>query len=213
MDSSYIPTIFQKTAMKLARLFKPMICIALWSIAFVYFSGLTHIIKPAPSPAPQIHCELVILADSSDPYHPLAEEIAAEENAPMVHTLSDALACQPVYLLWVVTPAHLSDAVMVEFGLALKEYPSIISSGIITGSTIERARGLWEQRTRIRSKSFYAVNAANPAAHIEEGRIIAADAEGITVLPLTINNFENVLSVADYLTFTGHGSGKYLRLD
>jgi len=153
------------------------------------------------------------MARADDPYYPLAEEIAAAENAPIAQNLSDAIACHPLFLIWVVSPDFLSDPVMVEFGLAMKDQSSAISSGIITASTLEGARGLWERRSQVQGQNFFAVNAANTAAHIDEGQIIAFASEQTRISPLTKERLKDVLQTADYLTFTGHGGSKYLRLN
>ncbi len=158
-------------------------------------------------------CELVVLAEAGDPYSPLAEEIAAAENALLVQNLEEALACRPAFLLWVAAPGSLSEARLIEFGLAMKQQPEAISTGLITASTLEGARALWERRTQVRGQSLFIVNAANPAAHIEEGRIMALQGEQASVQPLTKSNLTRALEAADYLTFTGHGASRYLRLD
>jgi hypothetical protein len=85
-----------------------------------------------------------------DPYYLLAKEIATSENTPIVHSLPDAITYHPFFLLWVVSPPFLSDAVMIEFGQVMKEQSSAISSGIITASTIEQAQDLWERRIQVR---------------------------------------------------------------
>jgi hypothetical protein len=157
--------------------------------------------------------EIVVLAKREDPYYPLAEEIAGVEGAPLAANLTEALAYRPIFLLWVASPNYLSDEVMIEFGRAMLDYPGAISTGIITGSTYEKARGLWERRSQIQADHFMAANAPNPSAHIEEGQIITFDQEQAKLEPLTKDRFENALQTADYLTFTGHGGNGYLRLD
>jgi hypothetical protein len=173
-------------------------------------SSPTTTVIPTTSPS---QCKLVVLARSDDPYYPLAEDIAAAENAPLVHNLTEAFACHPVFLLWIVSPAMLSDAVMIEFGQAMKAQTSMISVGIITASTIEQARSLWERRTQVRGQTLFAANAANPSAHIDAGHIVAFAPGPTAKHPLTKDGFEKALQTADYLTFTGHGGNKYLRLD
>jgi hypothetical protein len=70
--------------------------------------------------------ETVILADAADPYYSLATEIAGQENLPIVHSLDEALYREPAFLLWVVSPGRLSDQVLVDFGLAMRERSSSI---------------------------------------------------------------------------------------
>ncbi|MBN1535581.1 MAG: hypothetical protein JW908_02530 [Anaerolineales bacterium] len=159
-------------------------------------------------------CELVVLAEHEDPYYSLAEEIAAAEDAPLLPNLPEALAYQPTYLLWVVSPGFLSDEVMIEFGMTMKQkQPFAISTGIITGSTMEQARELWQRAGQVGNQTFVAVNAPNRSAHLDEGQILTVSAGQVTRNPLTREKFIQTLQTADYLTFTGHGGKGFLGLD
>lgn len=158
-------------------------------------------------------CEIIILASPQDPYYPLAEEIATSEDAPLAPNLSQALACQPTYLLWVVSPNMLSDEILIEFGTTIKQQKLTVSTGIITGSTMELARELWQRAGQVGSHTFIAVNAPNPSAQLHEGRILEYSQGQVTKYPLTKQNFIHIIQTADYLTFTGHGGSSFLRLD
>lgn len=162
---------------------------------------------------PVAAANLVVLADPADPYFALAEEIAAAEGAPLVTSVDDALAAQPVYLLWVVSPGYLSDPVMVHFGKAVQASGQTLSTGIITASTLDGARALWQRRGSVRGEECYSVNAANPAAHIETGRLVHHGQPATVQVPLVKPELVHALQAADYLTFTGHGSNAYLRID
>jgi hypothetical protein len=156
--------------------------------------------------------ELVLLSNPKDPYYSLAEEIAAVENSPILHSVEEVKDFQTTFLIWVVSPNFLSDEIMVKFAQNMKKQPSAISTGIITASTMEGARALWKRRIQTQQQNFFAVNAANPSALISKGRIIDLRQEQKAIAPLTKSSFINILQKADYLTFTGHGGGKYLRL-
>jgi len=161
----------------------------------------------------QATCPLVILAQPADPFYPLAVEIAAAEKAPLKHSLAEALACQPEFLLWVVSPGFLSDQVFVDFGLAIKAQAFPPASGLISASTLDSARQLWQRRSQVDGQIVAAVNAANPAAHLP-AQIQVTEASGqSTRQALTKSNFASTLQNVGYLTFTGHGSNRYLRLD
>ena len=164
-------------------------------------------------PKTQSTCELVVLADPADPYYSLAQEIAAAENASLTRSLSEATACHPTFLLWVVSPGFLSDDIMVAFGTAIKAQTSAISTGIISASTLDGARDLWQRRERVRGDILLAANAPNSSAHIDQGRILMISRESSALQPLTKTAFTAALQSADYLTFTGHGSNSYLKLD
>ncbi len=154
----------------------------------------------------------VILADPGDPYYALAEEMAQAEGLPIVHSLDQALAQEPAFLLWVVSSGQLSDQAMIDFGLAVRDRKSAISTGILSGATLEDARRLWQRAGEAQGQRVIAVNAANPAGHIEAGITELVDTNADRQ-PLTKTNLVESLQRADYLTFTGHGSSSYLRLD
>jgi hypothetical protein len=161
----------------------------------------------------QPNSDIVVLADPQDPYYLLAEEIAKEEGAPLLPDLETALVYEPVSLIWVASPPFFSDEVFVRFGLAMKEHPTVVSTGIITGSFIQSARGFWERRNQVGSETFFAVNAPNMSARIPEGRIFKIAQERVETQPLTKIKFIHALGAADYLTFTGHGGNSWLGLD
>ena len=154
----------------------------------------------------------LILADPGDPYYVLAEEMAQRETLPIVHTLDEAMAQGPTFLLWVVSPGFLSDPIMIDFGLALRDRPSYVSVGIISGKTLEDARALWLRASEVKGERIYAANALNPAGNIE-AEIIKFSQEGTSVRPLSPANLLESLKTADYWTFSGHGGSSYLRLD
>ncbi|HJX37725.1 MAG TPA: hypothetical protein VJ714_03925, partial [Anaerolineae bacterium] len=153
----------------------------------------------------------VILADAHDPYHALAEEIAQRDGAHLVGSVEEALALDPEYLLWVVSPSHLSDAVLVDFGLAMGARESAIAVGVISGSTMEKARALWLRSSEAQGRLVVAANATNPSGNILSG-ITVFGPGGTTYRPLTLATLTRYLQRADYLTFTGHGGRSHLEL-
>ncbi len=154
----------------------------------------------------------LILSDPGDPYYALAQEIAGQEGLPLAHTLDEVLAQDPVFVLWVGSPGRFSDEALIDFALAMRDRPSIISLGIITGSTLSNARALWLRASEVRAERVVAANAENPAGHIQAG-IVAFDGTEWVEQPLTSANLVGRLQEADYLTFTGHGGTGYLALD
>lgn len=169
-----------------------------------------HVMGAVPE---QSTCTLAVLSEPSDPYYTLAEEIAAAENAPLVADITSALACRPVFLLWIAAPESLSDPKMIAFGKAIKNHPTAISSGLITGSTRDAARALWKRRHQVNGQRMFAANAPNPAAHIYTGELREVFANQVSTQPLTKTNLASALQDAAYVTFTGHGASRYLRLD
>jgi hypothetical protein len=165
----------------------------------------------APIAHPTAQEDTLILADASDPYYALAEEMAQRETLSIVHTLHQALAQHTTFILWVVSPGFLSDQIMVDSGLLLREWPSAVSVGIISGETIEDARALWLRAQEVDGERVYAANALNPAGNIE-AELIEFRQEGTSVQPLSRASLLESLAIADYVTFSGHGGSSYLRL-
>ena len=153
----------------------------------------------------------VVLADPHDAYYALAEEIAQRDEAHLAGSLEEALGLDPEFLLWVVSPSHLSDTVLVDFGLAMGARESAIAVGVISGSTMEKARGLWLRSSEVQGRLVVAANAANPSGNISSG-ITVFGPGGTTYHPLTLATLTRYLQRADYLTFTGHGGRTHLKL-
>ena len=153
-----------------------------------------------------------ILADPADAYYALAQEIAQEESLTLYHTLDEVLVQSPAFLLWVASPASLSDAVMVEYGVRVRDLGTSLSMGILSGTTIDEARRLWLRAGEVEGEVLVGANAGNPSAGIQAG-MTTTSPEGVVREPLSRANLVARLREADYLTFTGHGSGHMLRLD
>jgi hypothetical protein len=149
--------------------------------------------------AASVSPDAVILAEPSDPYYALAEEIAQGEAFPILHSLDEVLAENPAFLLWVVSPHRLSDQVLIEFGQAMHHRQQAISTGIISGSTLDKARDLWQRASQVQGQRAFAVNNANPTAGIHEGRIIAFDGNARSTQPLTRAGLRHALQNADYV--------------
>jgi len=152
----------------------------------------------------------LLLADPTDAYYPLAQEISRTENIPVLHTLAEVLEIQPTYLLWVISPSNLSDTKVIEMGHALAKQP--IAVGIISASSLDKARALWLRARNVRGETLVAANAPNPSAHIQATLKIWQNEQQQT-MPLTRENLLHYLHKADYLTFTGHGAARYWKLD
>ncbi len=148
--------------------------------------------------------DMVILAARSDPYYSLAEEIALSENLPIVYSLNDALKHKPTFLLWVIAPNHLSDQVFSQFGQTLQKHQVVISTGILTGSSEEKARTLWQRRL-LKGKYLAVI----PREH----KISLIEKEQTTSILLNKENFVASLREAAYVTFQGHGSRQHWLLE
>jgi hypothetical protein len=161
-----------------------------------------------PTPFPR-H-PLVVLSDPLDAYHPLAVEIAAREGAPMAGTVDEAVALAPDFLIWVVSPANLSDQAFVAYGKAVLRAGATSALGFISGSSIDRARAL-SRRTlpagELRIAAAYGTWGGGEARIHHTGGAPDRDE------PLTIASFKRALQQTDALMFEGHGSATYLKFD
>jgi len=141
--------------------------------------------------------DTVILADPDDPYYLLAGEIAQQENVQLVQSKEEAFAANPVFLLWVVSPAHLTEEDLASYGMAVRERLSAISLGLITGSTLDSARRLW-----LRAAEASARRCSYADVRAEE--ITVPGSDNTAKLPLTAANMQRMLHETDYLLYSGH---------
>jgi len=153
----------------------------------------------------------VVLASPADPYLPLAQEIAGRDTLELVESVAAAFQAKPDYLVWVVSPDGLSDSVLIDFMRHDRVHPAAV--GIISGSTIEHARALWLRRPAPQPQILVAVNGEYPAARVFAGRITTVEEGARARTLLATASLRESLGRADYLTFTGHGSATYWRLD
>jgi hypothetical protein len=154
---------------------------------------------------------LVVLADPVDPYYPLAIEIARSEKADLVPSIYQACALEADYLIWVVSPSHLSDGALVEYGRSVQQRGAL-ALGFISGSTIERARELWMRRP---GRGTLRVIVAEGAMASRPGLPMLQHV-GRADMPqelLSRETFARGLREADYVTYSGHGGAGYFRFD
>ena len=142
----------------------------------------------------------IVLSDPQDTYYPLAEKISAVENIPLVDTLEEVIQMQPHYLLWVINPQNLSDESFTNFGIKIREAGITISSGLITGSTIEHAEALWQRE--LNKNGILALS-------VSREKNVYTYAEGeISTEPLDVETLVTAVRNSSYMTIHGHGSRK-----
>jgi hypothetical protein len=156
--------------------------------------------RAGPDPSPT-----VVLGDSADAYYGLAREIAGREGIALAHSFDELFEAEPVFVLWVLSPGAFSDSLLTRFGLAAREKRLPASWGIITGSTVDLARGLYE-----RSFSF---TGALVLADAREDAIFIRHEGTEEIMPLDLASLSGVLTESEYFVFSGHGGSRYLRLD
>ena len=147
----------------------------------------------------------VAFATPDDPYYTLAEAIAQTESLPLENTLEDALDHHSTFLLWVISPTRLSDRIFSEFGLKLHEKGNPVSLGLITGSTLESARALWQRQPSSNGRYLSVVP--------REGKIDVIEDDEFSSIPLSKENLLGAIQKASYLTYQGHGSRRMWRMD
>lgn len=146
----------------------------------------------------------VILSSPNDPYYTLAEEISEAERVPIFQTLEDAAEAGPVFLLWVIAPGNLSESVLMDFSAKLKEFEASISVGIISGKTIEDARGLWKGPTQVPSGDYAIINGTKE--NKIEPQIISGGEGQNGNTELTMDNILTALQCSDAVQISLEGA-------
>lgn len=158
--------------------------------------------------------DTLILSESRDPLYPLAEEIANTESLPIFHNWREALQNNPSYILWVISPHHLSDAAIIEAAIALRKHAFMPAIGIISGDTLEEARNLWQRKALFKASVAYTAAGEYPSMGIHQAHLHTVEHGKTTQpTPMTKSSLINALQNADYLVFRGHGSATNWRLD
>jgi len=148
--------------------------------------------------------ELVVLADEADPYYPLAQEIAAQENSALATTLEDALSLNPAALVWVASPAQLTPQRLSQAGMALRGGCTPML-GIITGRSLESARQLWQRQLSKWGDDLVLQSRLGHLTIYKDGTS--------TPQEISPRNYVGALADARLLVVEGHGGPGFLRLD
>ena len=177
-------------------------------VALLSTSGIAGAV---PSGAADASLPTVVLCHPDDRYRLLAMEIARREGIPLVDSLDEAFSARPTFLLWVVSPARLSDRVATSFNAALDRRPTRVSFGLITGSTVESARMLYERGKHPRPGPAFSVIGEDTFSrpHIVEFHDAARPQW------TRLSGTSDVLARLDqgsYVHFAGHGGGGYWAL-
>lgn len=142
--------------------------------------------------------DVVVLADPADPYRTLGAEIAAVTTHAVAPDLASALKDDPAFLLWVASPPFLSEAALADLGRALAQHKKLISVGIITGSTLVRARELWRRRDQAKTGVTIHIIGAQT--------IVDYSSRPPALVAFTPETLRSALRRADCLLFSGHGT-------
>ncbi len=150
--------------------------------------------------------DLVVLAEPEDPYTVLADEIAQAEGAPRLNALEALETVDAAYVLYVASPQRLTETRLLTLGalsVATGRYPAI---GIISGSTLEQARALWQRGAEVHAgKGFFGSGVDGPGK-LAESTLWDMSAEPVVATPLTKPDLLRALQVADYFYWARHVS-------
>ncbi|NPV84485.1 MAG: hypothetical protein HPY45_00570 [Anaerolineae bacterium] len=183
-------------------------------ITFILLSILLASRATSPTTEDKAGLDSLILSEQEDPLYPLAEEIASTESLPVFHNWHEALQNNPSYILWVISPHHLSDTVIIEAAIALRKHAFIPAIGLISGNTLEEARNLWQRKAPFKASVAYTAIGEYPSMGIHQAHLSAVEHGKTTQpTPMTKSSLVNALQHADYLVFTGHGSATSWYLD
>lgn len=154
-----------------------------------------------------------VAASPSDPYRVLAEMIADETGYRLVETPVDALDLNPEFLIWVVSPAAVSDQDFVEYGLAAKGSDVHIALGIITGQSLAEAEALWRRGDNISSKLPVSIIGKSSGLTRRDAYIVSWPSDARFVEPVTQQSLHSSLRMADCVTISGHGTATSMTLN
>ncbi len=154
--------------------------------------------------------ETVVVAEPSDPYYSLAQEIALEEGIDIVDDLAEGLKLSPKYVILVASPQSLTRTRLFDVGHILVNTDSYPAVGIISGSTLEKAEQLWQRRHLARSGNDYYVSDADTdqTNQLLRAPTIFNISEGSDEsIELNKSNLIETLQKADYVVYNRHLSG------
>ncbi len=160
-------------------------------------------LQAQPSSATDV-IQTVVLSEPADPFVDLAREISQTENLPLVPTLEEALDYHPVFLLWVVSPDRLSDREFSRVGKTLMDRRAECSIGLLTGSTIEKARALWQRKINNNGSRLAVIPRENTIHEFREGTAQS--------IPLTKQNLVESFQKSSCVTYAGHASASHWKI-
>jgi len=140
----------------------------------------------------------VVMAQEDDAFLSLAQEIAREDGLIMTHSLAEALGHNPEFLIWVASPERLDEPALIQFGQELGKRNSSVAAGIISASSAEQARALWERRT---VKNATRLTFASPT----DG-VIMCDGPETMRRDFSVASVQDALLHSDYVHYSGHGT-------
>jgi hypothetical protein len=150
--------------------------------------------------------ETIVISNPLDPYYSLALEIAGSEDAVLIDSVEQINNYYPKYIVWVISPENLSEKKLLELSYYYKDNNRFSAAGIITGLTLESAKGLWERGVLAEEGRNYFAGDYEIDAGILESIIIDVSTELNKEYILNKENLVNALADADYFYWSRHVS-------
>jgi hypothetical protein len=148
--------------------------------------------------------EVIILSDSIDAYFPLAVEISQKENLKIIQNIEDVQNHRPDYILWIISPANLTENRLVKCAQAQTENFNV-PIGIISGKTIEDAKYLWDNKDYKPEGVFSIFNGTNKS-NLVKAKILKLNNEYTDTLILNKANLKESLLNSAYIQISLHGA-------
>ena len=150
--------------------------------------------------------ETVVLSSPQDAYYHLAQTIADTEGAVLSDTLTQAIAYRPKYILWVAAPQSLDEAALWQAGDIFKDMDYYPALGIISGGTLDIAKGLWQNGKLTHNGENYLGSDVEVDQGVLEAVIVDLNQPESTPLPLTNDTLIQTLQKSDYFYWVRHVS-------
>jgi len=180
-------------------------------LVFFCLSSANLIAKKSIIADPQntIHDSTVIFSKTDDPYYELANEISLAENIPICNTIEEIKECNPIYVLWVVSPSFLSDKIVHNFLKQLQNNRLGFSIGVISGNTIGDARQLYNRKSENENRIVSKINGRFGFNREDNYKIFNYSDSDTSYLEFSKENILQTLSNSDYLNFAGGGGSNF----
>lgn len=147
---------------------------------------------------------LVVLSNENDPYYPLGQEIAKTEEALLIESVEDLYDISSRYVLYVASPNNITAQTLLQFSRFFKESGKYPALGIVTGSSIEQARRLWQRKVLAKGERRFIATDANKAVGLETGIIFDASSRPFHNITLNKDHIIDALQQADYFYWARH---------
>lgn len=152
----------------------------------------------------QVSEQSVVIAQRADPYYPLAQKIAAEENARIIEEFADVLELRPKFVILVASPDRLTAEMLATIGYIFENQDYYPAVGIISGSTLASAEQLWARRHLAQEGQNFLGTDVDILQSIYEPSIFELAEGANTKIALNQATLIEALKQADYFYWARH---------